>query len=72
MADLASKSRSRRIAAEVLNVWHAYTIAMHAELDPSTPFLSPRSPQEDRQLIRHVAATLGGDERVSNLNHPDV
>ena len=65
LADAASKSRSKRIASEVLNVWHAYTIAMRADLDPSSPFLSPRSPQADRQLIRHVAASLGGGDRVS-------
>ena len=65
LADVASKSRSKRIASEVLNVWHAYTIAMRADLDPESPFLSPRSPQADRQLIRHVAASLGGGDRVS-------
>lgn len=63
LADLASERRSKRVLSEVLSVWHAYTLAMRAELDAASPFLSPRSPQADRQLIRHVAATLGGQDR---------
>ena len=63
LADLASERRSQRLLSEVLSVWHAYTLAMRAELDAASPFLSPRSPQVDRQLMRHVAASLGGVDK---------
>ncbi|KAG1659453.1 hypothetical protein FOA52_007923 [Chlamydomonas sp. UWO 241] len=60
MAEAASTRRTARVMGEVFDVWHAYTAAMRADLDPGSPFLSPRSTKGDRALIRRVTHSLGG------------
>lgn len=62
LADAVSKSRARRRLADVFNLWHTYTVAMRGDLDPDSPFLSPRTKKEDRQLIRNVATFVGSPE----------
>lgn len=59
MAEMASRSRRKRILFSVLHVWNSYTRAMKSSPpDPSSPFLYERSPKEDRRLIRRVSASL--------------
>ena len=62
LAEATSKGRARRRLAEVFNLWHTYTVAMRGDLDPGSPFLSPRTKKEDRQLIRNVATFVGSPE----------
>ena len=59
MAEMASRSRRKRILFNVLHVWNSYTKAMKSSPpDPSSPFLYERSPKEDRRLIQRVSASL--------------
>ena len=59
MAEMASRSRRKRVLFNVLHVWHSYTCAMKSSPpDPSSPFLYERSPKEDRRLIQRVSASL--------------
>jgi hypothetical protein len=62
--DMVSSQRRMRIKASVLDVWRSYTVAMRRNLDPRSPFLAPRSPQDDHNLIRHVASSLVGGKKV--------
>ncbi|GAX75802.1 hypothetical protein CEUSTIGMA_g3245.t1 [Chlamydomonas eustigma] len=66
MVDMASMQRRFRIMASVLDVWRSYTVAMRRDLDPGSPFLAPRSPQDDRNLIRHVASSLVGGKKIES------
>ncbi len=59
LADMASASRRTRIMSEVFSMWQSYTQAMRADLDRDSRFLSPRTEQDDRRLIRHMAVMIG-------------
>jgi len=72
-ADMMSKSRRTRIKQEVFDVWHQYAQAMTSQLNPASPFVSPRTKHEDRRLIRRMALMLGNtDVDMGSDNSEDL
>jgi hypothetical protein len=68
LATLADELAGRRAAAQlaqVLDVWAAYTRAMRAELDPGSPFASPRAAGEDAALVFDLAEAVAGGRSSS-------
>ncbi len=62
LADLASGSRRRRVLQEVLLVWQQYVQAMKLDVDPESPFASPRSAKQNRRLVKRMAVMMGSTE----------
>jgi hypothetical protein len=65
---LVSFVHKRRLGClgDYFTTWHQFTVAMRPEGDlrlrPGSPLLSPRSPSQDRRLMRRLAAMAGGLE----------
>jgi hypothetical protein len=51
---------------DYFTTWHQFTVAMQPDGDlrlrPGSPLLSPRSPSQDRRLMRRLAAMAGAFE----------
>lgn len=57
--ELALERAQRQRVTLVFGTWASYARAMRAELQPGSPFLSPRKASHDARIVRHLAAFAG-------------
>ncbi|KAL3156620.1 hypothetical protein ABBQ38_000907 [Trebouxia sp. C0009 RCD-2024] len=58
-SDVVLQLSQRRILQDMFSTWAAYTSAMKADMQPESPFMSPRSSKLNRTLVRRMAAMSG-------------